>query len=126
MDNKEAMNNGENGVQHLLLDGARKMLLVSLGAIMTAQDELNHMTERLVERGESAQEQSRKRVDDFVEERRKQAKKARKQAEKDFDKRMEGLLHRMNLPTRSEIRSLNTKITRLSKKVDELKQDTVH
>ncbi|MBK7920523.1 MAG: phasin family protein [Chloroflexi bacterium] len=61
----------------------------------------------------------------MVDDRKKEAEKANKRAEKEFNKRMEAVLHRLNVPSRAEIRSLNTKITKLSKKIDELNQETV-
>ena len=38
-----------------------------------------------------------------------------------MDRRIEGLLTRMNIPTKSEIETLSEKISVLSRKVDELK-----
>ena len=48
-------------------------------------------------------------------------KKAEK-AEGEFDKRVEELLDRMNVPSKSDIEALSAKISALTKKVDELKQ----
>jgi poly(hydroxyalkanoate) granule-associated protein len=104
----------------MLLETARKFFLAGLGAAMLAQDEMVDLANKLVERGEATQEKRRKMVDDFVSERRKQSKEAVKRAEKDFGKQMEQVLHRLNMPTRSEVKALNRKITRLTKKVDEL------
>ena len=43
-----------------------------------------------------------------------------KKAEEEYDKRVEGLLSRMNIPTKGEIESLSEKIADLGEKVDEL------
>lgn len=112
----------ENGMRKLLFEGTRKVFLAGLGAVMLAQDELTDLAESLVERGETSQEKGRRRVEDFVTDRKKYAEKVAQQAEKRLDERFERLLHRMNVPTRSEIKSLNANISRLSKKVDALKK----
>lgn len=110
----------ENGRENLLLSETHKLFRAGLGAVMMAQDELGELANKLVEKGESTEEESRKRIDDFVAARRKRVKKMTKRVETNFDKRVERVLHRFNIPTRSEIKSLNTKITQLGKKVDEL------
>jgi polyhydroxyalkanoate synthesis regulator phasin len=58
----------------------------------------------------------------MVQGRKKEAQKAGKTAEKRLEKRLENVLHTLNIPTRDDIRSLNTKVTALSRKVDELKK----
>jgi len=108
------------GVQHLMMSGTRKLFLIGLGAAMLAQDEMTDMANKLVERGEATREKRREMVNDFISERRKRGKERAKKAEKEFSNQMENMLHRMNIPTRSEVKSLNNKITRLTKKVDEL------
>jgi poly(hydroxyalkanoate) granule-associated protein len=114
----------ENGRENILFTGSLKLFRAGLGAVMLAQDELGSLANKLVEKGESTEEKSRQRFDDFIADRRKQAKKASRRIETRFDKRAESVLHRFNIPTRSEIKSLNTKITQLSKKVDELKKSS--
>ncbi len=101
-----------------LLETVRKVLLASVGAVALAQDELEDFVNRLVERGEIAEKDGRTLVRDLREKRRKQTQKA----EKELDERIEELLHRMNVPTKSDIEALSAKITALTKKVDELKK----
>jgi poly(hydroxyalkanoate) granule-associated protein len=110
----------ENGRQHVLLEGTQKLFWAGLGMVKIAQDELGDLTDRLVEKGEATEKETRERFDEFIAARRKQAKKRTRQVESSFDKRMEDVLHRFSIPTRSEIKSLNNKISQLSKKVDEL------
>ena len=40
----------------------------------------------------------------------------------DLEQRIEGVLTRMNIPSKEEIEALSAKITSLTKKVDELKK----
>jgi poly(hydroxyalkanoate) granule-associated protein len=101
-----------------LMDGARKVLLASVGAVALAQDEIEDFVEKLVERGEIAEKDGKKLVSDLMERRKKQTE----QAEAELDDRIEELLHRMNVPTKSDIEALSAKVAELSAKVDELKQ----
>jgi len=109
----------------MILENVHKVFLVGLGAAAMAQDELVNLVDKFVEHGEDTEKKVRDSVNDMVDERKKEAEKANKRAEKELNKRMETVLHRLNMPTRAEIRSLNTKITKLSKKIDELNQEAV-
>ena len=115
----------ENSIPQMLLRNTHKLFQAGLGAVMLVQDEVNSITHKLIEQGEKTEKESRERVDAFVDERKKETKNLSKRAEKNWNKQMETVLHRMNVPTRAEINSLNNKITRLTKKVDELKKETV-
>jgi len=101
-----------------LLEATRKVLLASMGAVALAQEELENFVNKLVERGEIAERDGKQLVRDVMERRRKETQKA----EDELEKRMEDLLDRMNVPTKSDIEALSAKITTLSKKVDELKK----
>ena len=57
-----------------------------------------------------------------MEKRKKQAEKGAKSAQDEMDKRVEDILGRMNVPSKADIDSLSSKITALTKKVDELKE----
>lgn len=114
----------ENSIPQMLIGSAHKLFQAGLGAAMLVQDEFIGLADKLVEQGEATETKSRKRVDEFVDNRKKDSKDLTKRLEKNWDKQMENLLHRMNIPTRAEINTLNNKITRLTKKVDELKKET--
>ena len=101
-----------------LLEASRKLMLASIGAVALAQDELESLAQRLVERGQIAEQDSKRLVRDIMERRRQETQKAEDQMEK----RVEELLQRMNVPTKSDIEALSAKIEALSKKVDELKK----
>ena len=99
------------------VEATRKVLLASIGAVAIAQEELEAFVNKLVERGEIAEKDGKKLVRDVMERRKKEAKKAEDQ----LDKRMEEILDRMNVPSKSDIEALGAKISALTKKVDELK-----
>ena len=101
-----------------VLGMAHKVLLAGIGAVALTQEEVEKFVAKLVERGEIAEQDGKKLVGDVMEKRKQEAKKA----EGELDKRLEDLLDRMNVPTKTDIDALSAKITELSKKVDELKE----
>ena len=103
-----------------LYEATRKVLLASIGAMALAQDELEQFVNKLVERGQIAEKEGKKLVNEAMDRRKKETKKAESQ----LDRRMEELLARMNVPSKSDIDALSAKITALTKKVDELKKES--
>lgn len=101
-----------------LLAGVRRVLMAGVGAVALAQEEVEDFVNKLIERGEIAEKDGRKLVDDILEKRKNRAQKA----EDALETRIEGLLDRMNVPTKRDIDELSKKITLLAQKVDELKQ----
>jgi poly(hydroxyalkanoate) granule-associated protein len=108
----------EEGERSRFHETMRRVLLAGMGAVALAQEEVEAFVAKLVERGELAEQDGKKLVRDVMEKRKKETKKAEDQ----LDKRVEELLDRMNVPSKSDIEALSAKITALSKKVDELKK----
>lgn len=104
--------------QHPLFETARKVLLAAIGAVALAQDELEEFVNRLIERGEIAEKDGRKLLNEIREKRKKQAERA----EEEINRRVEAVLERMRVPTKADIEALNEKIAALAKKVEELKK----
>jgi poly(hydroxyalkanoate) granule-associated protein len=102
-----------------LYEASRKVLLASIGAVALAQEEMEEFVNRLVERGELAEKDGKKLVREMMERRRKGAQKA----EEVMDKRVEDLLSRMNIPSKSDIDALSARVAALTKKVEELKTE---
>jgi poly(hydroxyalkanoate) granule-associated protein len=102
-----------------LLEGARKVLLAGVGAVALAQDEAEDFINKLVERGEIAERDGKKLMRELLEKRKKQAKKV----ESSLDKRIEEILSRMNVPTKSDVQALSERVAALTKKVEELKKE---
>jgi len=110
-----------------MLEVVRKVLMASIGAVALAQDEIENFVNKLVERGELAEQDGKKLVREVMEKRRQEVKKAKgevKKAGAEVDARMEEMLARMNVPSKADIDALSAKITALSKKVDELRKPT--
>jgi len=100
-----------------LLGAVRKVLLAGIGAVALAQDEAEDFVDRLVERGQIAEQDGKKLLRDLVERRKKGAVKA----EEELDRRVEELLNRLNVPTKAEFEALSARIAELSQKLDELR-----
>jgi len=102
-----------------LVATARKVLLASIGAVAIAQEEIEEFVDHLVERGEVAERDGRRLVNDVIERRKNQVK----EVEDDLEERIEDILVRLHVPTKADISSLSDKITALTKKVDTLKKE---
>lgn len=107
--------------QNPLLDAARKVLFAGIGAVVLTQEAIEDFVNRLIERGEIAEKDGRKLINDVMAKRKKDAEKA----EDEVTKRVETVLDRMSVPSKADIDALSEKITELSKKVDALKKDQV-
>lgn len=102
------------------LSGLRRVLMAGIGAVALTQEQIEDFVNKLVERGEIADGDARKLLGDVLDRRKKLVQDGTRKAEEGVDKRIEGLMVRMNIPSKSEIDSLSLKITELSRKVDEL------
>ena len=101
-----------------MYEGMRKLILASIGAVAIAQEELENLVDKLVERGELAEKEGKKLLDEMKERRRRKGAKA----ETEINKRVEELMRSMNVPTKDDINALSKKINDLDKKVDGLKR----
>ena len=110
----------ENG-HNPMLEMARKVLLAGIGAMALTQEEIEKFVGKLVERGEIAEKDGRKLIKDVMERRHKKTAEVRSGTEDEIEKRMEDVLARMNIASKSDIDGLNRKITTLTKKLDDLK-----
>jgi poly(hydroxyalkanoate) granule-associated protein len=119
--NGKAVKQTEVAEKNVFIDSAHKVVLAGAGAFGILQDETNDFFDRLLERGEDVEKDSRKRLDDVRERPKKQVDKATDRLTKEFEK----LLNRLNIPTRTDIKALDSKVTALTQKVDELKKARV-
>ncbi len=121
----------------------RKVLQAGVGAFALTKDEVEDFVSKLVERGEIAEQDGRRLVHDVLSRRRhdaedvatkmqeethKQVGKVQDETEKQIakaetmlDQRIEGMLGRLNIPTKHDIDLLSQKIALLAEKVDALK-----
>jgi poly(hydroxyalkanoate) granule-associated protein len=115
--------------RNMIVNGAQTVVRAGLGivgmgqdAAASAQEEIVNLFDKLVNRGEEIEKERRGQFDEFVETRQKQVKEQRKKAEKELDKRIETVLHSLNIPSRKDVDSLNRKINALTRKIDELQK----
>ena len=99
-----------------LYEASRRVLLASIGAIALAQDEIEDFVEKLVERGEIAEKDGKKLVREVIDKRKKDVSKA----ENELNKRIDEVVERMDVPTKTDIDALGDQINELSNKVDGL------
>jgi poly(hydroxyalkanoate) granule-associated protein len=110
------------------LHGAmRKLFLAGVGAVVMAQEAVAGRVNTLVERGERIQDEGRQRMRDRMDSRKHQIRKIASRrnkgaetAEATLQTRIEAVLGRTEVPTRSDIEALSAKISALSEKLDEL------
>ncbi len=110
-----------------LYEITRKVVLAALGAVGMAQDEVENFVEKLIERGEIAEQDGRKLIDEIREKSRETLKKSRERVQSRLglesrEEELEEILHRMDIPTKSDIKALSAKIAALTRKVEELKE----
>ena len=117
METSEAVSDSGNA----MLSGLRRVLMAGVGAVALTQEQIEEFVGRLVERGEIADGDARKLISDVVDRRKRTLQDSTKRAEEEWDKRIEGLLVRMNIPSKGEIDALSDKIADLSRKVDQLR-----
>ena len=107
----------------------RRVLMASVGAVVLAQEEIEDFVQKLVERGELAEQDGRKLITDLREKRQSAQETTQNRVQETgektsatMDRGMEGMLGRMNIPSKSDIEDLSEKIAALSEKVDALKE----
>jgi len=105
----------------------RKVVLAALGVVGMATDELESFVDKLVERGEIAEKDGRKLIDEIREKSEERIKENRTRVMKMVgiqskeEEDVEEVLHRMDIPSKSDIKELSAKIAALTRKVEELK-----
>jgi len=105
----------------------RKVLLSSLGAVALSVDEANEVLVKLVERGEVAEADLQKMLNDLRTRREQseaEAAKARddltRKASNTLEESVETILTRLNVPNKNDIEELSRKISHLNEKVSAL------
>ena len=101
-----------------ILESLRRVLLASVGIIALTIEEAGDLVDKLVERGEIAEQEGKKLINEIKEKRKSKTDEAEEVA----STRVREALDRMDIPTKADIDDLSKKINALSKKVDDLKK----
>jgi len=115
---EEVVEESKDKSEHQMMEMLRKMFLATIGAAVIAQEEIEALVNRLVERGEIAEKDGKKLVNEMMAKRKSQTK----DVGDEIGKNIEEVLNRMSIPSKADVDALSQKITGLSKKIDELKK----
>ncbi len=106
-----------------LVSMVRRVVLAGVGAAALTTDEVQEFLNRLVERGELAEKDAHKLMNDVVARRNgaeKRVEKSVESASNVVEEQIEKILGRLNVPNKGDIEELSKKIAMLSQKVDDL------
>jgi poly(hydroxyalkanoate) granule-associated protein len=101
-----------------MMELLRKVMLATMGAAVIAQEEVEVLINRLIERGEIAEKDGKKLMHEMMDKRKSKSS----QVQDEINRNITDVLERMNIPTRTDFDTLSQKINGLSKKIDELKK----
>jgi poly(hydroxyalkanoate) granule-associated protein len=104
--------------QMSLMESLRRVMLASIGAMALTKEELEAFINKLVARGEVAEEEGKKLMMELMDKRKRKTE----QAEDMAAQRMHEMMAKMDVPTRSDITALSEKINALTRKVDDLRK----
>lgn len=109
-----------------LVEGLRRLLLASIGAVALSRDETEAFVNKLVERGELAQKDAERllrEVQGRMRQGRPQARKVGEKVGERMEQGMEEFLNRLNIPSKRDIDDLSAKIAQLAARVEELRKN---
>ncbi|HSN76686.1 MAG TPA: phasin family protein [Anaerolineae bacterium] len=122
-----------------MVAAVRRVLMAGVGVVVLTKDEIEDFVSKLIERGEIAEQDGRRLIRDVLHRQREEAAevadkvegvaekmqeetgKQITRAESMMDQRIESILGRLNVPSKSDIDALSEKISLLAEKVDALR-----
>lgn len=105
-----------------LVEGLRRLLLASIGAVALTRDEAESFVNKLVERGELAQKDAERLLRELQGRIRQTRPQANRVGER-MEQGMEEFLNRLNIPSKRDIDELSAKIAQLAARVEELRKN---
>jgi polyhydroxyalkanoate synthesis regulator phasin len=103
--------------RHSIVAPLRRMMLFSVGSMLIFQEKTAEFIEHAIERGQEAQEEGKK----IVQEMRTERRKRRPETKDALDIRINNALKRLNVPSQKDIEELDRHITALAERIDDLK-----
>lgn len=108
----------KEGIGKLLAAG-RSLWLAGLGAVAEAEEEGRELFDRLVERGRPLEERQKKAAEAVTGRARRTAREFGKLVQDTMAYESRGMLERLNVMTREDVKILSARLETLSKKIDE-------
>lgn len=105
-----------------VVEGLRRLLLASIGAVALTRDEVESFVSKLVDRGELAQKDAERLLREMQDRIRHNRPQASKVGER-MEQGMEEFLNRLNIPSKRDIDDLSAKIAQLAARVEELRKN---
>lgn len=119
----------EKQLSNKIKDSARQIWLAGLGAYNKAEEDAGKIFDKLVKEGEEIEHMTRgvvekriKVVEDTVEGVKEKANGTIGKLESVFDQRVSKALQKMGIPTRAEIKALESQIADLKKELEETRK----
>ncbi len=121
---------GESGEPDPIVDLMRRLLMASIGAVALTYDEAERLIKRLVERGELAQKDGEKVLNELMG-RLQQESNAENTGDQNqpfpniggqIESGLEQVLNSLNIPSRRDIDDLSKKMAQLAERVEELRK----
>jgi poly(hydroxyalkanoate) granule-associated protein len=114
----EAQVVNDNGFGKLLAAG-RSLLLAGVGAVAEVREEGRELFDRLVERGRPLQERQKKAAEAVTDRAQRTARELGKLVQDTVAYESRGMLKRLNVMTREDVKILSARLETLSQKLDE-------
>lgn len=92
-----------------MLDLMKKGILIGIGVASLTKDRVEELVEKIAEENKLSEEEGRKLVKELLE----KSEEARKEFQDQVGKRVKETLKTMDIPSREEFQSLNTRIEKL-------------
>ncbi len=116
MDTETASESEKDKGRRPFFEASRRIMMAGIGAMALAQDEMEDFVDKLIERGEIAEKDGKKLVQELRERRKKRAEKV----EEEMAKHVRAIMDRMDVPTKADFDKLSQSIAALAQKIDEL------
>lgn len=107
-----------NGGAQAMRDSVEQVWLAGLGALAPTEEEGTKFFQALVKKGEGIEKRSRARLNDTMQAARNAPSNTLSRLERQVDTTLENVMHRLGVPTRTEISSLSRRIEGLAQSME--------
>ena len=107
-----------NGGTQMMRESVEQVWLAGLGALALTEEEGSKFFQALVKKGEGIEKRSRSRLSDTMHAARNAPSNTLSKLERQVDTTLENVLHRLGVPTRTEINSLSRRIEGLAQSME--------